>query len=98
MSLNRAEILSFLNKNKGEFRVRYGVVKIGLAGSFARDEDIAGSDIDIIVSIQSDNKFRSFFELLHYLEDSLGHKIDMATEESLKPRVKKAIMKDIFYV
>ena len=98
MPLARKDIMEFLNAHKGEFRDRYGVVKIGLAGSFARDEAIAGSDIDIIVSIQSDNKFRSFFDLLHYLEDSLGHKIDMATEESLKPRVKKTIMKDIRYV
>lgn len=98
MTLKRAEILSFLSNHKGEFRDRYGVIKIGLAGSFARDEAIEGSDIDIIVSIQSENKFRSFFNLLHYLEDSFEQKIDMATEQSLKPCVKKTILEDIYYV
>lgn len=97
MALKRDDILSYLVAHKDEFFERYGVVKIGLAGSFARDEATAGSDIDIIVSLQSENKFRSFFELLHYLEDNLGHKIDMATESSLKPKVKDSVMKDIHY-
>jgi len=98
MPYERNDIINFLATHKNEFFDRYGVVKIGLAGSYARDEAVIGSDIDIIVSIPSENKFRSFFELLHYLEDSLGHKIDLATEASLKPRIKTTVMKDIHYV
>ena len=97
MSLDRKDIMDFLVSHKDVFFDRYGVISIGLAGSFARDEAVADSDIDIIVSIKSENKFRSFFNLLHYLEDSLECKIDMATEASLKPRIKEAIMADILY-
>jgi hypothetical protein len=97
MPLTRSDILEFLRVHKGEFHARYGVVKIGLAGSYARDEADEDSDIDIIVSIDSDNKFRSFFGLLHYLEDSFPCKIDMATESSLKARIKEKVMKDIQY-
>jgi hypothetical protein len=74
------------------------VIKLGLAGSVARGESAHDSDIDIIVSLDSSNTFRSFFGLLHFLQDSLPHKIDLATESSLKPIVKKQIMKDIRYV
>ena len=98
MPLKRNDIMNFLATHKDEFFDSYGVVKIGLAGSYARDEAIAGSDIDIIVSIQSENKFRSFFELLHHLEDFFEQKVDMATEASLKPRIRETVMKDIRYV
>ena len=96
--MNRNEIIKFLREHKTEFSDRFGVTQLGLAGSVARGEDTSDSDIDIIVSLDSPNTFRSFFGLLHFLQDSLPHKIDLATEASLKPIVKEQIMKDIRYV
>jgi len=96
--MDRNSILSFLRLHKQEIEQRFGATKIGLAGSYARDEATENSDIDIIVEIQSANKFRSFFNLLYYLQDSLGNQIDLATESSLKPLVKEAILKDVLYV
>ncbi len=58
-------------------------------GSYAHDEATAESDIDLVVEIDSENKFRSFFGLLHFLQDSLPARIDLATETSLKPLVRK---------
>lgn len=96
--MNQAEILNFLSSHKAELSERFGVTRLGVAGSFARGENTPESDVDIIVSLKSQNTFRSFFGLLHYLQDSIPHKIDLATEESLKPIVKEQIMKDIRYV
>lgn len=96
--MNQEEILEFLKDHKDEIADRFGVTRLGLAGSVARGEATADSDIDIIVSLNSSNTFRSFFGLLHFLQDSLPHKIDLATEASLKPLVKEQIMKDIRYV
>ncbi|AMV72153.1 hypothetical protein DBW_1797 [Desulfuromonas sp. DDH964] len=95
---SREEILEFLKEHKAELGAQFGVTRLGLAGSYARDEADPGSDIDIIVSLQSDNTFRSFFGLLHFLQDNLHHRIDLATEESLKPLVRQAIQRDIRYV
>lgn len=96
--MNQEEILEFLKDHKDEIADRFGVTRLGLAGSVARGEATADSDIDIIVSLNSSNTFRSFFGLLHFLQDSLPHKIDLATEASLKPQVRDQIMKDIRYV
>lgn len=92
------EVLTFLKEHKEEMREKFGAVRIGLAGSYARGEAIEDSDIDIVVELQSDNKFRSFFYLLYYLQDALGKRVDLVTESSLKPIVKKSILKDIVYV
>jgi predicted nucleotidyltransferase len=96
--MDRNVIISFLQLHKQEMLQQFGATKIGLAGSYARDEANEDSDIDIIVEIQSDNKFRSFFNLLYYLQEFLGQKIDLATESSLKPLVRESILKDVVYV
>jgi len=97
-SKNREQILAFLREHKAELQKLYGVTRLGLVGSYARDDAGPQSDIDLIVSLKSDNTFRSFFGLLHFLQDNLDEHIDLATEESLKPLLKEAIMQDVHYV
>jgi len=46
-----------------EIEEKFGVVKIGIFGSFAKNENTDSSDIDIVVEIESDNEFRSFLGL-----------------------------------
>ena len=98
MNKSREQILEFLAAHKRELQDRFGVTRLGLSGSYARGEATELSDIDIIVSLQSSNRFRSFFGLLHYLQDNLDERVDLATEASLKPRVKETILRDIRYV
>ena len=91
-------ILEFLKTHKKEMKEKFGVTKIGLFGSYARNEATSDSDIDIAVEIESDNSFRSFFSLLYFLERGLDNKIDLGIEHSLKPIAKKNILKEIIYV
>ena len=98
MRKTREQILAYLHEHKAELRERFGVTRLGLSGSYARNEATEESDIDIIVSLQSSNTFRSFFGLLHFLQDNLDERIDLTTEASLKPRVKESILRDIHYV
>jgi predicted nucleotidyltransferase len=96
--MTKNEILTFL-RDKKEFLVEnYGVLSIGLFGSYARDEAREDSDIDIAVEIKSKNKVDNYFGLLHYLEDTLDKKIDLGIESSLKKIVKPYVQKEIIYV
>jgi predicted nucleotidyltransferase len=95
--MTKNEILTFL-RDKKEFLVEnYGVISIGLFGSYARDEAREDSDIDIAVEIKRENKFMNFFNLKYYLEDNLHKRIDMGIESALKPVAKEYIAKDIIY-
>ena len=98
IGMTKIYILNFLQAHRQELFENFGVVKIGLFGSYARDEAISTSDIDIAVEIESKNSFRSFFSLLHFLEDGLQQKIDLGIEHSLKPIAKNKILKEIIYV
>jgi len=96
--LTKEQILQYLREHKKELHDKYGVRKIGLFGSYARNENKRSSDIDIVVELESDNKFRSFFELKYYLEQSLDMEIDLGIESAVKPEVRNQINQDIIYV
>jgi len=96
--MTQKQILNFIQTHKSYMEEQYGVKKIGLFGSYATGKATKKSDIDIAIEIKSTNSFRSFFGLLHFLEDGLQHKIDLGIESSLKPVVKERIMKEIIYV
>jgi predicted nucleotidyltransferase len=96
--MNRQEIIDFLASHKQEMYENYGVIQIGLFGSYARGKEKKDSDIDIAVEIESKNKFRSFFGLKRYLEINFKNKVDLGIESNLKPVAKKYILKEIIYV
>lgn len=95
--MKKEDILDFIKLHKQELTSRFGVVKIGLFGSYARDEQGEDSDIDVAVELDSPNAFRSFFGLKAYLEDNLHKKIDLGIESVLKPAIKDQILREIIY-
>ena len=96
--MTKGYILDFLKLNRTMLEEKFGVTKIGLFGSYARDEANEQSDIDIAVEIKSSNSFRSFFALLYFLENSLKTKVDFGIEHSMKRVAKETLLKDIIYV
>ena len=60
--MTKTTILEFLQSNKQKLAQDYGVTKIGLFGSYARDEAKEDSDIDIAVEMESNKKnIHNFF-------------------------------------
>lgn len=74
---------------------RYNVREISLFGSAARCEMRPDSDIDILVDFAPDaHPGWDFFRLEEELTQLFGRKVDMGTKESLKPRVRSAVLRD----
>lgn len=93
--------------NKEEF----GIVKIGLFGSFSRNEQTENSDIDIFVELKFDeNMFRNQCRLHELLEKLFDKKVDLLEAghfdyeykvpavKEYKEKVKKEILGSIVYV
>ena len=81
-----------------DFLIAHGVKRIGLFGSYARGEESEESDIDLIVEFDPGKKnYDNFIELCFFLEDLLGHKVDLLTPESLSPFIRPFIEKDAYY-
>jgi hypothetical protein len=96
--MTREDILDFLKQHKQEMYERFGVIKIGLFGSYARGDARGDSDIDIAVELSGDRLFRKFFALESYLTNGLNKKVDLGVESALKPLVREQITKEIRYV
>ena len=82
-SQNQAAILKVLKKEIPYLYERFGVERLALFGSFARDEANEGSDIDIVVWLLKPLGF-AFVQLADYLEEKLGRKVDLITATTLE--------------
>ena len=97
--MTKNQIIQFLKKNKKFFLQKYGVVQIGLFGSYARGEETIDSDIDIAIELLSTHKnINNFFAFKHYLEEQLQKTVDLGIESTIKPVVKKRITKELIHV
>jgi len=76
--LKKDEIIAFLRANKVLLREKYGVVDIGLIGSYARDEQTEESDIDFLVKFTEPN-FHFRAGLLIFLENRFNKQIDIVS-------------------
>ncbi len=97
--LTKQDILEYLESKKDELYSKYGLVKIGLFGSYARETYHDKSDIDIAIEIQKDKKsLHNFLGIKRELEKNLNKKVDLGIFSSLKKRAKIMIEKEIVYV
>lgn len=65
-----------------------------LFGSFARGEASESSDIDLLVRFTKPKGFDWINAALE-IEDVLGRKVDLVTENSLSPYVRENVLKDL---
>lgn len=95
---SRKQVLSILRQEFTHAQTQYGVSKIALFGSYAREEQTNKSDVDLLVDFQKPIGFFKFIELEDYLAEKLGSKVDLVTEDALKPMIKSSVFKDLVYV
>ncbi len=72
------------------------VVRAYIFGSYARGENVPGSDLDILVSFDRSAKVSLFdhISMTYDLEDILGMEVDLVTEGTLLPRVAASVEND----
>jgi len=97
--MNKENVLSYLTSHKHEFHEKYGIIKIGLFGSYARNENNDLSDIDLAIEMNTEKKnIHTFFAFKRELESIFNRKVDVGIESSLKPVAKEELKKEIIYV
>ncbi len=92
------QALDILTQLKPELVKRYGLTRLALFGSTARDEARENSDIDIIVSFDAPATSKKYFGVQFFLEDKLGHSVDLITEKALRTELKPFIEKEAINV
>ncbi len=79
---------------------QHGINKIGLFGSFTRQEQKKGSDIDILIDFQQDKEtFDNFMAVCDLLDNIFkGYKVEVVTIGGLSPYIGPHILKEVEYV
>jgi predicted nucleotidyltransferase len=94
----KQQILSLLQEHHHHIHA-LGVHRLGLFGSFLREQQRRESDVDILVEFAPGRKtFDAFMQLAFFLETLFGRRVELVTLESLSPYIGPHILREIEYV
>ena len=96
--MNRDEALTQLTEVKPELSRLFGVTRMALLGSTARDFARLDSDVDILVAFDGPATSARYFGVQFYLEDMFGCPVDLVTEKALRPELRPYIEREALYV
>ncbi|QKZ11425.1 nucleotidyltransferase family protein [Spirosoma sp. KUDC1026] len=99
-AITRDYILETLRANQERLRNEFGIERIGLYGSFARNEQNEKSDIDLVYHLQ-DGRFLDLparERLYRVLRRNLGQKLDLVNDKVMNPFISYYMRKDVIYV
>ena len=95
---NKKDLLYLLNLNKDSLQ-NFGVKRLGLFGSFVRDQATDESDIDFLIELPKERKtMRNLSDLYDFLSSVTGRNIELVTPQSLSPYIGPKILKEVEYV
>jgi len=94
---NLDEIMDVLKRQKGELKERFKVKDIGVFGSYVKEEQRRGSDIDVVVEFEEPIGLFEFIRLETHLSNLLGVKVDLVSKKALKPKIGEHVLKEVVY-
>ncbi len=96
--MSREDIILQLQTRGQDLKAQFGLKKLSLFGSAARDELVQASDIDVLVEFVDSPTFDGYMDLKFLLEELFGRRVDLVTREAIKPRMRPFIEKDLIDV
>ena len=92
-TLRREDVLQALRESKPLFDA-FGVFRVSLFGSLARDEGSADSDIDLLIEFARPIGLFAFAKLQRQLGERLGRRVELVTPAALKPQLRDRIVRE----
>ena len=96
--LELQDCIEKLSAFKHDFGRQFGITKLGIFGSVARQENTEESDIDIVVEVEKPT-LSLMYELRENLKALFNCNVDLVRFRStLRPLFKSNILNDVVYV
>jgi len=92
------DIREQLQRMKPELCSHYPVRRIGIFGSYSREEQTEQSDIDLVVEFDQPIGIMAFVHLRDEIADRLGMRVDLVTPGGLHPLIRNQVMHEVVYV
>ncbi len=96
--MKKQQAIELLTRSKPILQKQFGVTRLALFGSTARDTAQPNSDIDILITFDAPATSKRYFGVLFYLEDLLECPVDLITETALRPELRPFIEAETIYV
>jgi predicted nucleotidyltransferase len=94
----RDEIVQVLASQKPWLLETYQLSKLGIFGSYAREQQTETSDLDILVDYVQPPTLWRLVELRDYLSQLVTLKVDVVTANGLKPRLRDRVLAEVIYL
>jgi len=96
--MTKNEIIAYLKEHKDDFMQKYQISKLALFGSYSRDENRDGSDVDIAIETPLSDYFK-LYDFKEELENSFHTKVDIVRlRDKMNMALRRRIEKDGIYV
>ena len=93
----KKEVMHIISKNLPRFS-EFSVSRVGLFGSFVREEQTENSDIDLLVVLDNPS-WDNFCHLLDFVETLFGSReTDIITKKSLNETSGRNILREVEYI
>lgn len=96
--MNRDKALKLLREHKATLAQRFGVVDLALFGSIVRNRATDNTDVDVLVRFDSPATSKRYFGVQFYIEDLLGHPVDLVTDKALRAEMRPFIEQEMIRV
>jgi len=95
---SKESILLEMKQQKRELQ-NFGIVRIGLFGSYVREEQTEKSDIDILIEFEPEKEnFDNYMSVYDMLENLFrNEKVEIVTKNGLSPYIGPQILKEVIY-
>ena len=98
--INQAQVLDYLLANKQNISQKYQLKKLGIFGSYARNEQTPESDLDLLVEFEENTP--NLTEKKEFLRKEIQFvfqiPIDICREKYIKPIFRQQILTEAIYV
>ena len=95
--MNQKQVVTRIQANKARL-TELGVASLSLFGSVARGDSTEDSDIDLLVRFDGHADFDRYMDLKLFLEDLLGQREDLVTEQALREEIRAHVQQDLLRV
>lgn len=96
--LNLDDSIIRLSGIKKSNEKQLGIIRLGIFGSVARQENNEDSDLDIVVEMEQPT-LRRMFQLEETIKQEFGCNVDLVQmRPTLRPLFRKNILRDVIYV
>lgn len=93
----KEKVLKLLKEHLEEIQ-QFKIQRMFIFGSVARNQESPISDIDVLVKFEGPPSYDRYMDLKFFLEDLLGRKVDLITEDALRSEVRQFVKKDLIRV